>query len=31
MEIQCPNCNGEIIIDEINCNVFRHAYFKKTG
>ncbi len=28
MNINCPHCNGEIIIIELNCKIFRHACFK---
>ncbi len=28
MNISCPHCNGEIIIIELNCKIFRHAVFK---
>lgn len=26
-----PHCNGFIIINKINCSIFRHAIFKKNG
>lgn len=29
--VMCPHCNEYIVIQEINCNVFRHGVFKKTG
>ncbi len=27
---ECPNCNSEIIVakNELNCHIFRHAYYK---
>jgi hypothetical protein len=27
---ECPNCNLEIIVgkNELNCHIFRHAYYK---
>jgi len=33
INIQCPNCNLEIIIykNEINCGIFRHGVLKSTG
>ena len=27
----CPNCKDPIIIQKINCGIFRHGVFKKTG
>lgn len=27
----CPNCNEQVIIEKINCGIFRHAIMKKTG
>jgi hypothetical protein len=29
--INCPNCNETVIIDELNCKIFRHAIFKNSG
>lgn len=29
--IQCPHCQEYIIILELNCKIFRHGIFKKTG
>ena len=29
--VKCPNCQVEIIIEEINCRIFRHAVNKATG
>lgn len=26
--MKCPHCNEDIIIDKINCGIFRHAWFK---
>ncbi len=26
----CPHCNDDIIIEEINCSIFRHAVIKTT-
>ena len=28
---QCPNCNGDIIVEknELNCKIFRHGIYKK--
>lgn len=31
MIISCPYCNGDIIILELNCKIFRHGQFKDTG
>jgi len=27
-EIQCPHCNDYIIIEQINCAIFRHGVLK---
>lgn len=27
----CPHCSGGIIIEKINCGIFRHAIFKVNG
>ena len=29
--IHCPNCNELIIIEQINCGIFRHGILKQTG
>ena len=29
--VVCPNCNEFIIIEKLNCCIFRHAVFKETG
>jgi hypothetical protein len=29
--VKCPNCQVEIIIEEVNCRIFRHAVNKATG
>ena len=29
--VECPNCNEFIIIEKLNCCIFRHAIFKETG
>jgi hypothetical protein len=28
MIIVCPHCDEEILIEEINCGIFRHGVFK---
>jgi len=28
--ILCPHCFQHVIIEELNCFVFRHAYYKNT-
>lgn len=28
MLVTCPHCNQHIIIDQINCGIFRHAMYK---
>lgn len=27
----CPHCSVEIIIEQVNCRIFRHAVYVKTG
>jgi hypothetical protein len=29
--INCPHCSEFIIIEKINCGIFRHGVFKETG
>ena len=29
--ITCPHCNDPIIIDQLNCKIFRHGVFKNTN
>jgi len=29
--IQCPHCNEYIVIQELNCCIFRHGTFKDSG
>ena len=29
--ITCPHCSLEIMIDEINCRIFRHGIYKASG
>ena len=29
--IICPNCNNYIIIEKINCGIFRHGIYKING
>jgi hypothetical protein len=29
--VLCPHCNSEIIIEEVNCKIFRHGVYKATG
>lgn len=26
--LQCPHCHEYVIIEEINCGIFRHGFFK---
>ena len=30
-EVQCPHCNGSVLIEQLNCAIFRHGIFKETG
>ena len=27
----CPHCNDPIIIEKLNCGIFRHGVIKETG
>ena len=29
--ITCPHCNDLILIDQLNCKIFRHGIFKNTN
>ena len=29
--IECPHCHDLIIIEKINCGIFRHGVYKKNG
>lgn len=29
--INCPHCKEPVIIEELNCKIFRHAIFKNSG
>ena len=29
--ITCPNCNEFIIVEQLNCGIFRHGILKETG
>lgn len=29
--IICPHCNDPVIIQELNCKIFRHAVLKSNG
>jgi hypothetical protein len=31
MIVTCPHCKEPCIIQEINCGIFRHGVFKKSG
>lgn len=31
LELTCPHCNGTVLIEELNCAIFRHGVFKKSG
>ena len=26
--VKCPHCNGSVEIEQLNCKIFRHGYFK---
>jgi hypothetical protein len=27
----CPHCQGQVLIEQVNCRIFRHAVYKETG
>ena len=29
--VECPHCNEPIIIEKLNCGIFRHGIIKETG
>ena len=29
--ITCPNCNDFVLIEQLNCRIFRHGVFKNNG
>ena len=29
--ISCPHCSDPILIDQLNCKIFRHAVLKNNG
>jgi hypothetical protein len=29
--VKCPHCEDDIIIEKLNCRIFRHGIFKKNG
>jgi DNA-directed RNA polymerase subunit RPC12/RpoP len=29
--VECPHCSASVIIEALNCRIFRHATFKSTG
>jgi len=29
--IMCPHCQDLVLIDQLNCKIFRHAILKSTG
>ena len=29
--VECPHCKEPVLIEKINCCIFRHASFKNTG
>jgi len=26
--VRCPNCDDIVLIEQVNCAIFRHAYYK---
>ena len=31
MEVECPHCRCPVVIEAINCGIFRHGVLKSTG
>ncbi len=29
--IECPHCNEPILIEQLNCKIFRHGVYKSTN
>lgn len=29
--VECPHCKGTVIVEQLNCQIFRHGTFKKNG
>ena len=29
--VECPHCNCNIVIEKLNCHIFRHGVMKDTG
>lgn len=29
--VVCPHCNGTVVVEQLNCQIFRHGIFKRTG
>lgn len=29
--VQCPHCGCDVIIEQLNCKIFRHGVFKDSG
>lgn len=29
--ITCPHCFSQVVIEEINCRIFRHAVYRSSG
>jgi hypothetical protein len=31
MVVTCPHCNESVVIEKLNCGIFRHGVIKRTG
>lgn len=31
IEVSCPHCQGTVLIEQLNCKIFRHGIFKRSG
>jgi hypothetical protein len=29
--VVCPHCNGTVLVEQLNCQIFRHGILKETG
>ena len=29
--VECPHCGGVVLVEKLNCKIFRHGSFKKNG
>jgi hypothetical protein len=29
--VLCPHCNGTVVVEQLNCQIFRHGILKENG